>query len=195
MYWLWISGEIKRIDRLGGTPTTISRMESGRIVRLLSDPHPGSRCVLASWTEQDVLYSSLDTVTGKEKFLLRLPRSGYWLDAISPDGKRIVRFQGPPGKIELVDLDSRSARDIELEKGVLVAGAAWSPDGTRLIISMQRADGWAIVSSDLEGRCTTLWQSSDRWLFPRFLRVSPDGQRLLFDRLITMGNVWLVEGL
>lgn len=194
-YWPWISGEIKRISRLGGAPTTISRMEPGRIVRLLGDPHAGARCVLASWTEKDVLYSSLDTATGKENFLLRLPRSGYWLDSISPDGKRIVRFQGPPGKIELVDLDSRSARGIEVEKGDLVAGAAWTPEGTRLILSTQRADGWAIVSSDLEGRCATLWKSSDRWLFPRFLRVSPDGQRLLFDRLVTSGNVWLVEGL
>jgi Tol biopolymer transport system component/predicted Ser/Thr protein kinase len=195
MYWLWISGEIKRINRLGGTAATISRMESGRTVRLLSDPHPGSRCVLASWTEQEVLYSSLDPPTGKENFLLRLPRSGYWLDSISPDGKRIVRFQGPPGKLELVDLDSRSVREVTLEKRDQVAGAAWTPDGARLILSLQSAEGWAIVLSDLEGRYSILWQSSDRWLFPRFLRVSPDGQRLLFDRLVTSGNVWLLEGL
>jgi dipeptidyl aminopeptidase/acylaminoacyl peptidase len=149
----------------------------------------------ASWAETEVLYSSLDLATGKESFLLRLPRSGYWLDSISPDGSKIVRFQGPPGKIELVDLGSRSAREIALEKGDLVSSAAWTSGGDRLILSMQKADGWAIVSSDLEGRCTTLWQSSDRWLFPRFLRVSPDGQRLLFDRLVTSGNVWLIEGL
>jgi Tol biopolymer transport system component len=195
VYWVWISGEIKRINRLGGTPATILRMESGRTVRLLSDPHPGARCILASWAETEVLYSSLDLATGKESFLLRLPRSGYWLDSISPDGSKIVRFQGPPGKIELVDLGSRSAREIALEKGDLVSSAAWTSGGDRLILSMQKADGWAIVSSDLEGRCTTLWQSSDRWLFPRFLRVSPDGQRLLFDRLVTSGNVWLIEGL
>ena len=107
--------------------------------------------------------------------------------AISPDGKRmyVVGPDTAKGSLHVVDLATRAVSDIvpidastnKPHRLMVVRSVAVGADGTVFIASTVGRNLYE-VGSVVDGRYTRLAKASDQVL--AFVRLSPDGKRLVF---------------
>ncbi len=105
--------------------------------------------------------------------------------AVDPTSPGLIAVVSDDGQLSTMD-DGGGSRSVYLTPGVTFGFPAWSPDGSRIAITGQSADGTAIYVYAVGRRSqpTVIYRSADKP--PFYLYWSPDGQSVTF--LATEGN-------
>lgn len=144
------------------------------------------------------------------------PPAGQRMLYISPIGKFQPRRVGPAGvgypswspdeqqlAVEIKDGSSTHAGVIDLASGALrqltkerghTWVRSWSPDGRRVAVAALRDGRWSLrwidVTSGKEGPLTA---SHPPGVYLRYPEWSPKGDRIVFERGVTRGNIWTIS--
>ena len=113
----------------------------------------------------------------------------------SPDEKRVaVEIKdGSSSHAGVIDVATGALRQLTRERGhTWVRG--WSPDGTRIAAAVMRDGrwslGWIDAATGKEGALTTPYPPG---VYVRYPEWSPNGDRVVFERGVTRGNIWTIE--
>jgi Tol biopolymer transport system component len=142
-----------------------------------------------------------DLQSGQEQLLTR-PRATLMALALSPDGEQLA-FLGADGKVGsegIFVMPSSGGAPRKLVRTAQLRAIAWSPDGRYLIYpALTKMPGPHLGRSQWElrrvsaqgGEPQRLDLSVDGLL--RFLRVHPDGQRIVYYAWRGVKEVWVME--
>lgn len=138
----------------------------------------------------------LEMATGVEKYLATWPAgAGFGTGGVSPDGTKIVIDMADPNGetvmalFSLHDSSLRTIREFGV-RGAAFGGAAWSPDGSRILFTSLHDEVLPDGAHALASRIYTVAAdgSDERLLYTGeptgvFLhaRYSPDGSRIAFE--------------
>jgi Tol biopolymer transport system component len=114
--------------------------------------------------------------------------------SLSPGGKNIALVRETDNIVYLVNLESRTVRQLELKNWKFFQTIRWSTDGQHLYISgLSSTDSWAIFLADLAGNINVLVEieGGQGWLCCP--KPSPDGHFLVYSERIYDTNVSLLE--
>jgi len=105
--------------------------------------------------------------------------------AVDPTSPGLIAVVSDDGQLSTMD-DGGGSRSVYLTPGVTFGFPAWSPDGSRIAITGQSADGTAIYVYAVGRRSqpTVIYRSADKP--PFYLYWTPDGQSVAF--LATEGS-------
>lgn len=146
----------------------------------------GKSVVFHSFTVRDGNIVELALATGMVRSITEDGRRDRW-PSLDPSGKRIafISQRTPPWKIYTINRDGSDLRLLTEEEGSHL-GAAWSPDGSRIVYSKQdldaesfRADLWIMEANGshktklIEGAMWPSWDSHSNLVF--FTTVLADG--------------------
>jgi Tol biopolymer transport system component len=112
----------------------------------------------------------------------------------SPDEKRVaVEIKdGSSTHAGVVDVATGSLRQLTRERGhTWVRG--WSPDGTKIATAVMRDGRWSLGWVDaVTGREGALTAPYPPGVYVRYPEWSPKGDRVVFERAVTRGNIWAI---
>jgi Tol biopolymer transport system component/DNA-binding winged helix-turn-helix (wHTH) protein len=125
----------------------------------------------------------------------RIGPPGIGYPAWSPDEKQIaVEIKdGTSTHAGVVDVATGSMRQLTKERGHTWV-RSWSPDGRRVAVAAMRDGRWSVRSIDVTtGNIVALTTPYPPGVYLRYPEWSPKGDRLLFERGVTRGNIWTIE--
>jgi hypothetical protein len=93
--------------------------------------------------------------------------------------------------IHILDLQSRATHEVQLRGWVDLHSLAWSADGQSLFVTSFSATGGSLLHVTLDGRVAVLFKAANDVDLPS---PSPDGRSLAFSEIVSVSNVWLLEG-
>ena len=148
--------------------------------------HRFDRGILNIWSKQ--------IATGNER-QLTTDSEGAGFPALSSDGT-LISYQlvrGPDNYLAVMNRDGSGQVQLNHDRG-LSWGFSWSPDHSRILFAGQR-DGtwnlWWIDGRSREQRRLTDYRSIAT--FVRYPAWSPAGEKIVFERSITRGNIYSAE--
>jgi Tol biopolymer transport system component len=109
----------------------------------------------------------------------------------SGDGNQLAVSRGQSGNV-LVDVKTRKQTVIKLPEGHWVTD--WSPDGTWFLVQFGTDQGkWQLARMKRDGTVPQKLAGTEGGVFGG--RISPDGTRVLFDRLEgkSVSNLWVLN--
>jgi Tol biopolymer transport system component/DNA-binding winged helix-turn-helix (wHTH) protein len=118
--------------------------------------------------------------------------TGY--PAWSPDERRIAVeiFDGDSTHAGVIDVATGSLRRLTSDAGHTWV-RSWSPDGGRIAAAFQRGGLWHLGSIDASnGRQARLTESEPPRVYLRYPHWSPTGDRIVYERGETRGNIWTI---
>ena len=144
------------------------------------------------------------------------PPAGQRMLYISPIGKFQPRRVGPAAvgypswspdeeqlAVEIKDGSSTHAGVIDLASGALrqltkerghTWVRSWSPDGRRVAVAALRDGRWSLRWIDAtSGKEGPLTASHPPGVYLRYPEWSPKGDRIVFERGVTRGNIWTIS--
>jgi Tol biopolymer transport system component/DNA-binding winged helix-turn-helix (wHTH) protein len=164
-------------------------------------PHAWSRLTPAG---NELIYHRLDggifniwskqVASGIEKQLTH-DSEGAGFPAVSLDGK-LISYQllrGPDNYLGVMNHDGSGQVQLNQDRGLSWA-FSWSPDHSRILFAGQRNgtwDLWWIDTRTREQRKLTAYRSIAT--FVRYPAWSPRGDRIVFERSITRGNIYSTD--
>jgi dipeptidyl aminopeptidase/acylaminoacyl peptidase len=198
----WQRQQIYVVAATGGEPRQVSKAE-----RFVGDPRTGSAGQAPVWSpdSRELLYVQdgdirLASIADGRVVALTATDDRESDPMFSPDGRTISYMRG--GAVHLLDRSTGSVRQIGAGEGRGLGGVQWSPDGTRLAVSIGRSRPFTLVPSyvgrlisfpmsqpeapdagviDLASGKLTLLASTPR--SEAALAWSPDSGRLLVERM------------
>jgi eukaryotic-like serine/threonine-protein kinase len=157
-------------------------------------------CVIAERTEDGthLLFSSFDAIRGRgpQVAIFDLdPDSDFWLFDISPDGTRIAASRSAEGPIQILSLLGQREKVVRLKGLNDLQSLRWAADGKRLYVSGAIEGGTALLSVDMQGNASILWNNrGGDWETHAPIGVpSPDGRNLAIGVWTLNQNIWLIE--
>ena len=120
------------------------------------------------------------------------PHAGY--PAWSPDEKHIaVEIKdGSSTHAGVIDVATGAMRQLTKERGHTWV-RSWSPDGRKLAVAAMRDGRWSLRSIDAAtGTASALTKDYPPGVYLRYPEWSPKGDRMLFERGATRGNLWTI---
>jgi len=166
---------------VGGGERLIRRVNRGS--RLDWHPTAGILLMQPEICDEYARYFDLyriDPTSGEQRRLTHCQR--YRPAAWSPQGDQIVavQLQGEVNRLVLLDSEGQNPELLWQAEGAVIGGLDWSPDGERLLASVQRAGvGWNLEWFDLSSRrWSALSTDEEIETEPQF---SLDGKSLLFS--------------
>jgi len=187
---------LMRVPVSGGAPQFVADLPPDS--EMLCARLPSTLCILAEPGPKQSFFYALDPVNGRGRELARteaIPEiSGVDL---SPDGSRIALsiWEMERGRIRILDLAGRTARDLELKGQHGLAWLAWSADGKGLFVrSFGHMDSSErrLLYVGLDGAVRVLRRAITTG-GPDSLRPSPDGRYLAWAATTWDANVWMLE--
>jgi Tol biopolymer transport system component/DNA-binding winged helix-turn-helix (wHTH) protein len=122
------------------------------------------------------------------------PASSAGYPSWSPDERQIaVEIKdGSSTHAGVIDIQTGALRQLTRERGHTWV-RSWSPDGKKLAVAAMR-DGqwnlrWVDASSGQEGQLTPPYPPGTYLRYPEW---SPSGDRMVFERGVTRGNIWTI---
>lgn len=92
----------------------------------------------------------------------------------------------------IIDVESGKLRQLTRERGHTWV-RSWSPDGTKLAVAAMRDGRWSLrwidAAGGQEGELTPPYPPSTYLRYPEW---SPKGDRMVFERGVTRGNIWTI---
>jgi Tol biopolymer transport system component/DNA-binding winged helix-turn-helix (wHTH) protein len=125
----------------------------------------------------------------------RLGPPGIGYPAWSPDETRIaVEIKdGTSTHAGVIDVATGTLRQLTKERGHTWV-RSWSPDGSRVAVAAMRNGRWNVRSIDVaSGKEVALTAPYPPGVYLRYPEWSPKGDRVLFERGATRGNIWTIE--
>jgi serine/threonine-protein kinase len=179
---------LSRVPSPGGTPTPVTKLNSGERTHRWPQVLPGSQAVLftASNSGTDFEDANIDAVsvkTGERKTVLRGGFSGRYLALPNGSGRLIYLHQGTlfaaPFDLGRLAVTGTPFRAVEGVSSSTTAGGdfSFSATGTLLYLVGKGRQGWTISWVDRSGKTQPLHASPGSYIGPRF---SPDGKHLAF---------------
>jgi eukaryotic-like serine/threonine-protein kinase len=157
---------------------------------------PSKQCVIGELKGKQLVFSSLDPVSGRGPQLATVGVSSGFPDwSLSQDGKNIALVRNDETGIYIISLESGAARPLELKNWNLFQFARWSADGHQIYVEAAKSSGssWEIFLTDLAGNTKVLVEipGGQGWLCCP--RPSPDGHFLAYTERIFETNVTMLE--
>ncbi len=157
---------------------------------------PSKQCVIGELEGKQLVFSSLDPVSGRGPQLATVDLSSGFPDwSLSQDGKNIALVRNDETGIYIVSLESGAARPLETKNWNLFQFARWSADGHQIYVEAAKSSGssWEIFLTDLAGNTKVLVEipGGQGWLCCP--RPSPDGHFLAYTERIFETNVTMLE--
>jgi serine/threonine protein kinase len=161
---------------------------------------PARLCVLGEREDKQLVFYSLDPITGKGPEVARIAVNSVPGDqwGVSPDGSRIAVLipagtGDPQGHIRVLSLAGDAPRDVALEGGPGLHSVSWAADGKGWFVCGRSASMGILLYMDLEGHASPLRQQPG---FDYFYcgSPSPDGRHLVFPEWTATQNAWMIEG-
>ena len=199
-----IPAQIMRVPINGGAPQTLltaSIYDSPRCARA-----PATLCAIAepSPDRRQLVFSSLDVVSGRGRELARMdanPEFDYAWD-LSPDGSSVAvltrvprsdgKIESSKGPIRVLSLNGKQERKIWVKgRNDFRIFIDWAADGKKLILARLTDGAPELISTDLSGNANVLWHAAG--VFPMRAVSSPDGQHLAILCRGDSNNVSLLE--
>jgi TolB protein len=120
------------------------------------------------------------------------PGAGY--PAWSPDETQIAveLRDGTSTHAGVIDVATGSLRRLTNERGHTWV-RSWSPDGRQVAVAAMRDGRWNVTTIDVvTGKETALTAPDQPGVYVRYPEWSPKGDRVLFERGVTRGNIWTI---
>lgn len=204
------SGTLMRLPVGGGSPEPIletkgalTYITSGHVLVPTTVGHPafrcpasaGAHCVLSEALGDDIVFNSFDVVPSASKTeIFRIPSNepnGFFWD-LSPDGSRVAYGERGLRSIRVREIRTGATRDIPLPDWPELYTIGWSNDGKSLFATDFAPTGSSLLSITLDGKTRVLYRAAKEVELPK---ASPDGHRLSFGEVVSISNVWLIEGI
>lgn len=141
----WQRQQVYVVAASGGEPRQLSRAE-----RFIGDPRTGSAGQTPVWApnSRELLYVQdgdvrLVSIGDGRVVALTATDERESDPTFSPDGRTIAYLRG--GAVHLLDRDSGGVRQIGAGEGRGFGGVQWSPDGTRMAVSVGRSRPFTLV--------------------------------------------------
>jgi eukaryotic-like serine/threonine-protein kinase len=186
---------LMRLPASGGSPEQVLEAGVGPALAFHCPVRPVSGCVLSRWEEGELIFYSLDPVSGKGKELARtklgMPANPDW--GVSFDGSAIAISSRDQlrEKIRVLSIRDGSEHNISLPHGWSIWDVGWSADGKAVFAAVQTT-GYFIARVELDGKTRVLLDRGRvHWL--GYPDVSPDGRYLAFSERTFESNAWLLE--
>jgi serine/threonine protein kinase/Tol biopolymer transport system component len=156
---------------------------------------PSKQCVIGELKGKQLVFSSLDPVSGRGPQLATVDLSSGFPDwSLSQDGKNIALARNDETGIYIVSLESGAVRPLELKNWNWFQFARWSADGRHIYVAASSlGSSFAIFTTDLAGKAEVLVEipGGQGWLCCP--RPSPDGHFLAYTERIFETNVTMLE--
>jgi Tol biopolymer transport system component len=186
---------LMRVRSSGGVPEPV--MDVPRLNNYACSRSPSNFCFLGQSTEdgKKLIFSAFDPLTGKALQVLTLdihPGGLHnWMP--SPDGSRIVfmEFNTLEGRIQLLSLRGDPERDFVVKGWAGFNSVDWAADGASLLVSSQSPTSSTLLSVDLQGNATPLWDQRGAWR--TWAIAAPNGRELAIAGMTSGANVWMIE--
>lgn len=156
---------------------------------------PANLCAFAerSADERQLIFTSLDVRNGRGRELAHVdvdPGGDYrW--SLSPDGTRIAVLNALDRAIRIVSLAGGPAHEFRVEGAKALGYVSWTSDGQRLIVPSVDSRMATLLSVDMRGAATVVWQQ------PGAVDISGipslDGRRVAIWVRSRHANLWLAE--
>ena len=188
---------VMRIPVGGGATQPVLEI-SGDLAAGIDCPVKGApNCVIGKTDKDQLVFYSLDPIAGQGKELARttIGPAGLWMTwAISPEGKQVAVTGSRQLReiIRIVDLQTRTERNLNLPPGVGAFGLSWTPDQRSLFAVGQAGTDFLLMRVDLSGK-TQILRNTKHVHFMSSPAVSPDGKYLTFSQQSSDSNVFLFE--
>jgi TolB protein len=124
----------------------------------------------------------------------RIGPAGVGYPAWSPDEKHVaVEFkEGTSTHAGVIDVASGVLRQLTRERGHTWV-RSWSPDGRRVAVAALRDGRWGVGAIDvITGKQVALTVPEAPGVYVRYPEWSPKGDRVLFERGASRGNIWTI---
>jgi eukaryotic-like serine/threonine-protein kinase len=186
---------LMRVRSSGGVPEPV--MDVPRLNNYACPRPPSDVCFLGQLTEdgKKLIFSAFDPLTGKTRQVstLDIHHGGLHNWMPSPDGSRLVfiEFNTLEGRIQLLSLRGDPERDFVVKGWAGFNSVDWAADGASLLVSSQSATSSTLLSVDLEGHATPLWDQHGAWR--TWAIAAPNGRELAIEGMTSGTNVWMIE--
>jgi Tol biopolymer transport system component len=157
---------------------------------------PASLCLVSQRTpdRKQVVFTAFDPIKGLGQELAKVdtdPSLEYAWD-LSPDGRFIAMVMRlSEGLIRVHSLGDHSVRKISLKDWNELEDVAWQSSGKGLFSSTHRGQNSILLSINLEGNVTVLWEH--RGAVRVNVVPSPDGRRIAMFGQVLNQNIWMME--
>ena len=184
------SVRLMRVPVSGGAPQFVADLPPDSDVRCAR--FPSTLCILAEPGSKQLFFCALDPVKGRGRELART--EGQWDDwDLSPDGSRIALsiWETERGRIRILDLAGRTARDLEVQGQNGLGYVAWSADGKGLFVrgfSQMDSSERRLLYVGLDGAVRVLRRTTATG-GPYLLTPSQDGRYLAWAETMWDANV------
>ncbi|HEV2494177.1 MAG TPA: winged helix-turn-helix domain-containing protein [Terriglobia bacterium] len=184
---------IMRVSLSGG-PSRLVYSAPGIIGYRCARQSSGS-CILGERTadRRQLIFSALDPVKGRAAALTQYdvdPNLEYNWD-LAPDGTRVAIEQVGGNRIEVLNLEDRTKREVTASAWTLFASLDWAADGNGFYVCSQSLKRATLLYVNIDGEAHVLWERDgafQTWGVP-----SPDGRRLAVLGQTANSNLWLIE--
>jgi serine/threonine protein kinase/Tol biopolymer transport system component len=181
---------------IDGGPRSI--LMSGRYTYDCPSRHSAA-CVVADLKDKQLVFSSLDPVTGKGGELARVSyRAGdvpHW--SLSPDGRKIAMVETgvENGNIEILSLADSKITSLPVPewKWKYLTSICWAADGQRLFAITLSESSSALISIDPSGKLAALYEVDPGQAWIGLPIASPDGRFLAFTKRTYASDLVMVE--
>jgi Tol biopolymer transport system component len=201
LYWSYKRDEsgvprqlrLMRVSLTGGPPQLVLDAGWGAQQRCAASVSAGCIVGEPSQDRSQIIFSGFDPGRGAKHELLRVPiepsSTPVW--DLSPDGARLAMVAGEhKNTIRIVELHSRTSRDVNLDPAVSMSGLVWAADGDGWFATGLAERRGVLMHVQTSGKIHELWSSQSMLAAPV---LSPDGKTLAFAVSTHGSNAWMLE--
>jgi Tol biopolymer transport system component len=203
LYWDYVqkAGQsspmrLLRVPIGGGAPEPVLESTQGATAPTARCAVGHHACVLSELDKVngELVFTSFDPLRGRMNELLRLAAepdgSAVW--DLSHDGSNaaIVDLNEAKDRILVLELESGSARSLDVGSSERLSGISWSADDKGWFVTSSSPKGATIFHVGASGVVSRLWTTNSNLVVPV---ASPDGKNLAFSTSTYNSNAWLIE--
>ena len=183
----------------GGPSEKVLTSTTADHVSCSSNPAAPNPCVLGHREGKDLVFYSLDPVTGTGPRLGKIeigdPPSGVGSWSLSPDGKRLAFVDGHiyGHRVELLTLADGTWHQVESEaQGQQFLSITWAADENGFFVGSWTPASWSLLHVTLAGKVHALFRGGRTQIVHNPL-ASRDGKYVVFEAATADSNVWLID--
>ncbi len=183
---------IMRLPLRGGPAEVVC--ETKPTATLRSGAGADSTWVLSEMEPERIVFKRLDIHRGRGRTLgsMRAGAQSHW--DLSPDGTEVAAVDGDSiPRIRLLSLRDQTAREVRLDRRVVLAWVSWAPDGKEWYVVSAGEGGvgpWYVLRVMPDGRTIPLIRPQI-WMYS--CAPSPDGRYVTYTSNTGDASLWLLE--